>query len=573
MEHGRLKSIWKKLDKCRLKLDKLNIASGGVGELSDSQFIDWLHINTNDNLEQTDPIESLQPDTSRPFIVSMVELGVHPHSIDIKNVRSSFETPQNAVKVTKSSHENASRSENNQRVDKFGFRPRASHASREDETLFGNFEVEEKKVDESEDRKEITPALSAARSEEPERYQEAYDALYELSEKVAASLDEEVAKISNHSREVIDEITRQGDIMRQQLTEDENKRITGIDAESDRCRQRVDKLQAFCDTLSKLTDNEYIAEYSRIINDIKEIISNHISYSEKDTDAPKLVCGGDLTTPSLCVGNVFITKRVYLRKQLITQFSCDATIIGIDASADGNIVIAGYASATIGNLQVWSNISGAYQRILATEVSGNNSITGVTLDQINNRYVVARTTTVESYSPLGICETELLADCGSEDNATLNIQSIAINAEGLIVIGDIQTCTITVLSVNGIAEVIPVPFHPYKMTTYGTNVVYTDVTSDRVHCINYISHRDIFNIHVPKPTGVCFDKSTACLYICKSGSTYGCNAIGFYCGISGEVKEEEVISGLGAPQDVCLLQGGKELAVADGSCVKIYCLK
>ncbi len=224
---------------------------------------------------------------------------------------------------------------------------------------------------------------------------------------------------------------------------------------------------------------------------------------------------------------------------------------------------------------MWSSISGIYQSIIATEICESSSITGVAFNQSNNRYFVSRTGAVESYSPLGIFEAPLLADCGSDDGNVLNMQSVTTNGEDLLMIGDIQTCTITVFNINSnsIDGVIPLPFRPYKIATYDTNVVYTDVTANKVQCIDYVSQRRMFIIDVQEPTGICFDKSTSCLYVCKKNSSQECYVIGVYCGVTGELKEEQLLSGFDSPKGMCLLRGGKELAVADGKCVKIYSVK
>ncbi len=258
--------------------------------------------NEEQSCDSEDVLQNMQPempDSRQPFTVSMVELGTHPHSIDVESItEDSF-----ANHLLKSDHSNEA-------------------------VAIACVNI---------------PDTHSDAHQRAKRCQEAVDSWVDLSDKVMASLGEELSKIFNHSQVIIEEITRQGNLIWQRLTDEENKRVTDIEAECDCCSQRVKRLQTLCDDISDLSDKEYITKYTSLTNDTQEAIADHITSPESDTDdSPKTgLQNRNATQQHLYLGNVFIGKCVYLRKQLITQFHCDIDIIGIDSSTESNLVVAG----------------------------------------------------------------------------------------------------------------------------------------------------------------------------------------------------------------------------------------
>ena len=571
-EQERLRSIEQRLNYCLQCAEKLEYASGSVGDLNDQQYSDWFRMTTG-KLDLVISNEKLFPDTSKPFTVSVVELGTHPHCIDIRSLTTtSDKTPKtldfpNTGKTFSTSVEEL----------------RCSHSSH----IFDNRQYDFSKAESAsnchmfyENTKTSTQSLEDV-SEELRRCKNAADAWRELHGKVSASLHKEESRISTHAQMVINEITQQGTCFINKLQIEADGYSQDVQRKSDCCQKQIKDLETTCNTLSKMSDDEFISNYEDLAKSTSDTMSKEVSCPETENLNFESEFALYQYRQHLYVGNVLHnSKYIYLRKQLIAQIDCTAAIQSIDSSDNGYLVIAstGESQCSSSIATVWSNTYGEYQQILSLKRDDNlnpniaSSIAVNVSSDYGFQYLVARTTELESYSAFGSYESTLLTNYNIDESNAMRIHSVATNSNGLIVIGDCTRRTLTFLSSDGIRQVIQLPFHPYKITFCGTNVVYTDVKANRVHCINYISCEEVFSTSVPGPTGVCFNESTNSLYICRNEGSPGCSSIALYSGTSCELLEDRVVTGLDSPQDCCLLPG-KELVVADGNHVKIYCME
>ena len=293
--------------------------------------------------------------------------------------------------------------------------------------------------------------------------------------------------------------------------------------------------------------------------------------------------GGATTASGASVSTTMTTasrrgSRRNREAHLLCQFGDYEIARGITTTADQkSIVIADHSRREIA---IYGVVGEELKQKACFQLSSKNNHypwdVAVTVD---DRFLVARETSVEIYSPDGQFESALPRDIPGDDISNHDvaarekgceddegIRSVITTTYGRIIVGNVVRSTVTVYSsTKTVQKVIRVGIEPWHLASNGKTVAFSLLRAGKVSVVDIETEQELITFHVEGgPRGLLYDEATGSLLV----SSWERQSVEQYCSTTGDWLGT-VASGLNCPDGLFMTSKGR-LAVADTSTVKVF---
>ena len=369
------------------------------------------------------------------------------------------------------------------------------------------------------------------------------------------------------------------------LQKKERRRIECIDEERKRLLTQIQESQKTLTTVSSTIEtsapHDLVTKHSELERSLKILVGNKTG-TEIDSNLvigmPKDAYEKALTI-TRAIGRILQERKVQCN--LVNEFGDFRQGAYITVTSSGLVVISEYDSKQVHTYSQQNN--GQYKKqsslSLSSKTTTNNPF-GVAVME-DGKYLVARWTHVEVYSPSGKCEGALDVKYGDEMCARdreRGINNVKLMPDGRVLLEDYENSLLLILKEGITLRTIKTQIRATRVTIMSRGrIALSNCIESKVNVIDIESGDEFSTFDIPNATALYYHDSTDSLLVgrClewedpKRGIPKpGSGVLEQYCATTGGIVGR-IATGLYAPHDLTSTPTG-ELVLADQKTIKIF---